>query len=151
MAPTKIANVTRGTVRGAGLHDLVKFTIRATPLPQAIFEFIFENLSTLKLLHQDQKSKESTENDLVDSEDEGEDSSGGAARKATASPTVFWLALEEKCKASGGEWEDITDRIWAFGPQRAGGCVLIDSRKTSTPHSLVFVAYCFAAHSFAVL
>ena len=40
----------------------------------------------------------------------------------------FWTSLAEKCKAAGGEWADIVENIWAFGPQRMGTCLLIDAR-----------------------
>jgi len=47
--------------------------------------------------------------------------------------------LEEVCKKAGGDWDKgIVDRIWAFGPLKAGGCLLIDARKNvKTPRSYV--------------
>jgi ribosome assembly protein 1 len=139
MAPPKISNAARGTARGAGLNDLVKFTIRASPLPQVILGFLLENLGTLKSLQQEYKSRDAgIIHDTVDPEDEDTNISGDIARKPLVTPAQFWAALQEKCKEVGGEWQNITDRIWAFGPSRAGGCVLVDSRKSSTPHSSVF-------------
>lgn len=35
----------------------------------------------------------------------------------------------------GGEWADVVDRVWAFGPQRVGSCMLIDSRPGVTSTS----------------
>ncbi|KAF7768579.1 hypothetical protein Agabi119p4_7822 [Agaricus bisporus var. burnettii] len=57
-------------------------------------------------------------------------------RNPSVKPEQFWDALQDKCKEVGGEWEGITDKVWAFGPQRAGGCLLIDARKPKTLTSL---------------
>ena len=58
------------------------------------------------------------------------DGSGETFRKPTVRPEQFWTALEEVCKKAGGDWDKgIVDRIWAFGPRKAGGCLLVDARK----------------------
>jgi len=55
-------------------------------------------------------------------------------------PTVrteqFWDALQAKCEDAGPEWAGIVDNIWALGPQGAGECLLIDSRKDQERQSL---------------
>lgn len=137
MPPPKVANAPRGTVRGASSHDLVTFTIRAVPLPAPILEFILDNLAILRRLQRERKSKEGRAQDGAEAEEEQEeegeeeeDVQADVARVPTVKPDQFWMALEEKCKAAGGEWVDVADKVWAFGPQGAGGCLLIDARKT---------------------
>lgn len=133
----KTAGAPRGTIRGASSNNLVTFTIRASPLPPVILDFILENLVTLKKLQQDRKARDSqATQDLADAEEQdGVDVHGDIVRKPTVKPDQFWAALSEKCQEAGNEWENITERIWAFGPQKAGGCVLIDARTSPVSHS----------------
>lgn len=125
MAPIKLPNASRGTIRGASIHGILNFTIRASPLPQVILEFILENIVTIKKLQVDQQDHSQ------DEDEEGVDMYGDIVRKPTVKPAQFWDALRLKCGEAGGEWEGIVDKIWAFGPQKAGGCLLIDARKPS--------------------
>jgi ribosome assembly protein 1 len=130
MAPTKTPGAPRGTIRGTSSHGIVNFTIRAAPIPAVILDFILENLVTFKKLydrsiqHQQQNGHPSDE-----LEEEGTDLYGDVIRKPSVTQDQFWEALHEVCKSAGGEWENITDKIWALGPRSAGGCLLIDARK----------------------
>lgn len=135
MAPPKTPNTPRGTMKGTSSQQVVSFTVRAAPLPAALLEFILANIEVWKvLLHvramqQGQKAREEEEDEV--------DISGGVVRKPTVTPEQFWDAFEAKCKEVGGEWRDIADRLWAFGPNKAGGCLLIDSRDSKYPVSYV--------------
>ncbi|KAF7299201.1 hypothetical protein MIND_00868800 [Mycena indigotica] len=132
MAPPKTPNATRGTMLGTSSQGVVSFTIRASPIPRPILDFILQNLAILKTLQQ--TGKGSTE------EQDGDDEQaniidGTVMRKPSVQPEKFWTTLHEKCTQVGGEWIDVVERIWSFGPQNAGGCILIDSRKSSAGHS----------------
>jgi ribosome assembly protein 1 len=73
---------------------------------------------------------------VEDAEDElGEDVQADVVRVPTVKPETFWAGLEEKCLAAGGEWANVADKVWAFGPQGAGGCLLIDARKGGVRNS----------------
>lgn len=134
MAPPKTPNALRGTIRGTISQNIATFTIRASPLPSLILEFILENLVTLKKLQQDRRQAEKV--DVPDVEDEeGVDIHGDIIRKPNVAPAQFWESLQAKFREAGGEWDNIVDKIWAFGPQGAGGCVLIDSRTSTTWHN----------------
>lgn len=130
MAPVKTPNAPRGTIKGTASNDLVKFTIRASPLPEAILRFILDNILTLKRLQHERKTGEAITEDLdgID-EEEGANLQGDLIRSPSVKAGQFWEVLDEICKSARGEWEDISERIWSFGPQRAGGCLLIDARK----------------------
>lgn len=133
MAPPKTPGLSRGTIKGSASHDLIKFTIRAVPLPQDILQFILDNIATLKRLqHEDRNGDISTGEEDDDIENEGANIHGDVIRRPSVRPDQFWDALDKVCGEAGGEWEGMAGRIWSFGPQRAGGCILIDARKT--PH-----------------
>jgi len=85
-----------------------------------LLDFLLDNARTLnKFLHDRQDGKADGDVDKYDD----------ILRKPTAKPEQFWDALRDKCKEVGGEWVGNDNRIWAFGPQGAGGCLLIDARK----------------------
>lgn len=160
MAPPKYSSK-RGLVNGSSAQGLVKFSIRATPLPKAILEFILDNTSVLKRLQRERMNalKNPTEDQDHDKETDDDanpershDDSGETFRKPTVRPDQFWTGLEEVCKRAGGDWDKgVVDKIWAFGPHKAGGCVLIDARKNiKTPNSyaLLFLPSTILTHSF---
>lgn len=143
MAPPKTPNAPRGTIHGSSAHSLAKFTIRAVPLPEEILSFLRDNLLVLKRLQQERKmreqSSESSEAEQQKSSSEHQQSNddleegvsmyGDVYRKPTVRIEEFWSKLDSLCKKAGPEWQDISERVWAFGPQSAGGCVLVDARE----------------------
>ena len=147
MAPPKYSSK-RGLVNGSSTQGLVKFSIRSVPLPNPLLEFVLDNIPILKRLQRERKNalEGSTEAENHDNEDDDNDDrersydgSRETFRKPTVRPDQFWTALEEVCKKVGGDWDKgVVDRIWAFGPLKAGGCLLIDARKNAeTPKSYV--------------
>jgi ribosome assembly protein 1 len=135
MAPPKTVNAPRGTIRGTTSQNHIRFTIRTVPLPKDILEFILDNLAPLKML---QLERSSGRSHITADDDIEFDVLEDTLRRPSVKPEQFWAALTEKCKLAGGHWEGMADKIWAFGPQKAGGCILVDSRNTSTPQSSVF-------------
>ncbi len=137
MALSKTPGAPRGTINGAISHDLVKFTIRATPLPPAILDFILQNQITIRNLVNNEGTEQ---HGKYDSDGNAEQElvghvHGDVDRTPTVSTDKFWETLHEVCQSAGEEWKDLDERIWAFGPRRTGGCILIDGRQGSLPHS----------------
>jgi ribosome assembly protein 1 len=138
MAPPRTPNAVRGTIKGASTQNLVTFSIRSAPVPDVILQFLLHNLTTLRALQQDgqtDRDKSGSSIDIV-SESELVGVQGDVLYTPGVRADQFWNALEDKCNEAGGEWVNVSDRIWSFGPRHAGGCVLIDYRKDTTPLSL---------------
>jgi len=138
MAPPKYSSK-RGLVNSSSTQGLVKFSIRAAPLPKSLLDFVLDNISILKKLQRERRNALSgsvEDDDDADRERLHEDS-GETFRKPTVRPDQFWSTLEEVCNKAGGDWDErVVDRIWAFGPHKAGGCLLVDARKdVKTPNS----------------
>lgn len=138
MAPPKSGGK-RGTVQGAVSNGIIKFVIRAAPLPKDIFEFLRDNVMLLRRMQQEKQSNEGsagsknqTDGASDDAEDvddaEDADLQGEVLRRPTVRAEEFWPTLREMCKKAGGEWADVPERLWAFGPQNAGTCMLVDAR-----------------------
>ena len=158
MAPSKTSNATRGTIHGSSGHSVVKFIIRAAPLPSEILSFLQDNLLVLRKLQQEKKIREQSQSSEA-TEGESEHDQGGSSdqsqeddddkfdmeegvsmygdvyRKPTVRPEDFWSGLDSVCKKAGSDWKDVADKVWAFGPQSAGGCILIDAREGVLPNS----------------
>ncbi|KIY45516.1 P-loop containing nucleoside triphosphate hydrolase protein [Fistulina hepatica ATCC 64428] len=130
MAPPKTAGAPRGTIRGGAIQNTVSFTIRTAPLPRLLRDFILDNLTIIRNLARGRKD-DSGPNETIESEDELE-FQDEVIHNPTVAPDAFWDAFASKCKEVGGEWSTLpVERIWAFGPHGAGGCVLIDARSES--------------------
>lgn len=131
MAQPKTPGAPRGTVHGSSFQNLVAFTIRAAPLPDLVADFLRSNLTIVKRLLADRTRS-------VGVEDEAEEAAtiGDILRVPTIHPEQFWGTFQAKCEEAGPEWAGIVDNIWAMGPQAAGECLLIDSRKTQERQSL---------------
>ncbi|KAK0201837.1 P-loop containing nucleoside triphosphate hydrolase protein [Desarmillaria ectypa] len=135
MPPPKTTGSPRGTMKGVSSQGIATFSIRVCPLPKAILEFILDNLLVLKILERDHRSVDSA----TTSEEFDQnyvDVNGEIFRKPTVKVEQFWPTLNDVLGKVGGEWGNILDRIWTFGPQRAGACMLIDARKTGSVRSL---------------
>jgi ribosome assembly protein 1 len=136
-------------VNGSSAQGLVKFAIRAAPLPKSLLEFILDNIPILRWIQRERGNTAggSAEAHDQDGEDDGRDrtyhDSGETFRKPSVHPDQFWTALEGVCEQTGGEWDkSFVDKIWAFGPHNAGGCLLIDARKhIKTPNSYALPSF----------
>ena len=122
---------------GGSSSSIVKFTIRASPLPPTISDFVLQNLAILKQLQNDRKFKDTQETVDKVTEDPhfAGEMQGEIVKIPGVTPEKFWTTLDKICRQKGGEWADITERIWAFGPQKVGGCLLIDARQSTPPRS----------------
>lgn len=135
MAPPKTPNAARGTIHGTSHLDLVKFTIRALPMPAEIVAFLRANVSILKRLQFERAAADNAEDVEEDNESEQAAMSGDVVHAPTVRPDEYWDALSALCLKVGGEWADVVDSIWAFGPHGAGECLLIDGRMDGAPNS----------------
>ncbi|KAG7088583.1 hypothetical protein E1B28_012560 [Marasmius oreades] len=136
MAPTKSPGATRGTIKGSTSQGTINFTIRASPLPEPIRDFLLQNLATLKKVQHQLDHKADGQIGQLRAEEFVNENRGDITRDSEVRPDQFWTSLQHVCREVGGEWDNIVDRIWGFGPQRAGSCLLIDSRKLSGERSL---------------
>lgn len=131
MPPPKTPNAPRGTMHGSSAHGVVTFTIRATPLPEDITNFLQSNVSIMrKWLHEGHIQGK---NEMGEFAPEGETASEGEAiAEADSSqvPTVkyadFWPTLTKLCTEAGGQWVNLPARIVATGPHHAGPNVLLN-------------------------
>lgn len=136
MAPPKTPGTKRGTIQGAITNNLIKYTIRAAPIPTALVEFLRDNLATLKRMEQEQGTADGGPSTRENGyEEEDYDAQGEVTRKPSIKPEDFWRGLQEACQKAGGDWAEVVDRIWAFGPQKAGSCMLIDARPGGQPNA----------------
>jgi ribosome assembly protein 1 len=129
MAPPKTLGAPRGTIHGSCFQNLVTFSVRAAPLPGLIADFLRNNLTVVKRLLADWTRSDSATSEEVENEAEKAATIGDILRVPTVHPGQFWDAFQTKCEEAGPEWADIVDNVWAMGPQGAGECLLIDSRK----------------------
>lgn len=122
MPPSKVKGAARGTVHGTLLDGLVTFTLRATPLPPTVIDFLLTHTSSIARMVA-QRQDETTEE-----EEAREEREAGENQQETRAMNVeqFWSALEKLFSEAGGEWVGAAERIWCFGPKRIGANMLLD-------------------------
>lgn len=120
MHPSRSTLEARGRFAGSSVASLVNVTIRAALLPPKIVEFLQSHASTIAnlMVERDASREEETRIEGVPNASEG--------NVHVVGPKEFWIKLEALLKQAGGEWQDVADSIWAFGPKRVGPNMLID-------------------------
>jgi hypothetical protein len=110
----------RGRFSGSSVASLVNVTIRAALLPPKVVEFLQSQTNTIAnlMVERDASREEDARIEGVPNASEG--------NVHVVGPKEFWIKLEELFKQAGGEWQDVADSIWAFGPKRVGPNMLID-------------------------
>ncbi|KAK4046864.1 Cytoplasmic GTPase/eEF2-like protein (ribosomal biogenesis) [Microbotryomycetes sp. JL201] len=124
MVPSKHPEHPRGTFLGTVGSGLVKYSIRAVPMPPSITSFLTANMSTLKRLQQDRRGLVGQSR----ADDESDEARGDVTtdEMKPVKPEEFWTELDRVLKDSGKEWAGLADCVWAFGPRRVGPNMLID-------------------------
>lgn len=131
MAPPKTVGAPRGTVNGTVLNGLVKFRLRAMPLPKGVETFLLSQQGAIsKMLVRERGRKEGEEETDAQEGAEGQSADGeGLESQQEArqlSPEEFWTELERLLNKAGGDWIGAADRVWSFGPKRVGANLLLD-------------------------
>ncbi|KAJ7707159.1 hypothetical protein B0H16DRAFT_1633972, partial [Mycena metata] len=116
MAPPKTANAPRGTIHGNSSQNIVTFTIRASPLPRPILEFILQNVVVLKILQGGDADADAAEMD----EEDGSNIDGNIVRKPSVKPEEFWDALRGKCQEAGGSGRTLPSAYGRLGRRTPG-------------------------------
>ncbi|OXG24510.1 ribosome assembly protein 1 [Cryptococcus neoformans Tu401-1] len=131
MVSPKTAGAPRGTINGTVLNGLVKFRLRAMPLPEGVETFLLSQQGAIsKMLVRERGDKEDEEETDVQEGTEGgsAESEGpeGQQEARQLSPEEFWTELERLLNKAGGDWVGAADRVWSFGPKRVGANLLLD-------------------------
>lgn len=138
MPSPKIAGAPRGTVRLSVAQDVASLAIRVVPLPKVIVDFMAKNINTMRKLQTQESRSVAGSNEILEGlvlEDsftfEADDESIGSNLPIAD----FWAAFEKICQDKGGIWGNLVNRILAFGPNKAGTCLLVDQRSNDHVHS----------------
>jgi ribosome assembly protein 1 len=125
MAPSKAEGQPRGTVQSSAVGGMVKFRLRAVPLPATIAEFLLVNARTIRRLLQRDRQHDGT---AAGEEEAQETQQGEGAQAREVKMDAFWSKLSEVFDASGSQWKGLADQIWSLGPRKIGPNILIDAR-----------------------
>ena len=140
MAPPKTKDAARGTIHGTVQSGLVKYTLRARPLPAEVTAFLSTNVEALKRVVQKERELSNADASHMDEAAIDESSAQGGTdatqQLAKLAPADFWKQLEALFAKAGKEWQGVSSRIWAFGPRRIGPNILVDNLQTGRSRSM---------------
>ncbi|ORX86638.1 P-loop containing nucleoside triphosphate hydrolase protein [Basidiobolus meristosporus CBS 931.73] len=121
-------NDQRGVISMSTPNKMCTLKIRSMPLPPKVVKFLNKNINTLKRLSNEKDNKNSTNEEDVTAENITADIAGTSTIKQELSLAEFKEKLEHKFKKSGGDiWQGVVDKIWMFGPKRAGPNILVNN------------------------
>ncbi|CAZ83804.1 unnamed protein product [Tuber melanosporum] len=128
MSPPKDPNLPRGTVQVVTASKQVSIRIRIRPLPSRVTEFLIENIGSIKKLYSERRGSEEV---VVAAENEVSadlEESDGTQKVKVLSLREFKEGLKKSFEGVGQEvWNDVVEKIAAFGPRRIGPNLLIDA------------------------
>ncbi len=139
MAAPKDKNLPRGTVIGVTTSKQIGVRLRVRPIPTTVREFLIKNSSAIKRLYSERKAEE--EDPGTDHGNEYESSSfdGVAHTRGVEAGALTLADFRKELSASFEEntgdkevWQDVVDKIVAFGPRRVGPNMLIDATEAGT-------------------
>ncbi|KAG8686930.1 Cytoplasmic GTPase/eEF2-like protein (ribosomal biogenesis), partial [Ceratobasidium sp. 394] len=121
-------------MHGSSAHGAVNFTIRATPLPETITNFLQANVSIMRKWLREghvQDTQDSAEGETTASEGEAAvEADSDASQVPTVKYADFWPTFTKICTEAGAQWADLPGRVIATGPHHAGPNVLVNGANT---------------------
>jgi ribosome assembly protein 1 len=136
MNPLREKDLPRGTVVAETTSKQVGLRLRVRPLPDAVTEFLVRNAGAVKRLYAERRATEESKKQRDASNGSAEQTSDNAGVEEGVVETGKTLSLEEfkkqlttafaEVKSEKEVWQDVVDKIVAFGPRRIGPNLLID-------------------------
>jgi ribosome assembly protein 1 len=135
MAPPKNPELGRGGVLPVSPSKQLTIKLRVVPLPAEVTDFLTKNVGTIKRLQSERRAKieekataaaEETNESIESQEVENTES----LERNVLSLEDFKKELRKLFKAVNAEeelWQNVVDRIIAFGPRRIGPNILVDA------------------------
>lgn len=144
MAAPKNPELGRGGVLAVSPSKQLTVRLRIMPLPTPVTEFLTKHVGTIKRLQSEKRAKtddpkaevEAATNEGLEENHEEVENSEGRERLAL-SVEDFKKELRNLFSAVKDDvWQNIVDRITAFGPRRVGPNILIDATAANTCEKL---------------
>lgn len=147
MAPPKQPELGRGRILAVSPSKQLSIRLRVVPLPATVTEFFTKHIGTVKRLQYEKRSGVENQSDMEEANGALESTQQAEASDATGeSHEGRVLPLKEfrqelstlfsEVKDDQEMWENVVDRITAFGPRRVGPNVLVDATAVNTCEKL---------------
>ncbi|KAH7139082.1 elongation factor 2 [Dendryphion nanum] len=138
MNPPKDPNLPRGTILGVTSSKQISVRLRVRPLPPTVTEFLSKNASAIKRLYAEKRAEEERQRTGRDTPVEPAVAEDGIeeAEEVEIGHTLnladFKQQLRDAFKEVKGQrdvWNDVIEKIAAFGPRRSGPNILVDATR----------------------
>jgi ribosome assembly protein 1 len=144
MNPARDKDLPRGTVVAETTSKQISLRLRVRPIPAAATEFLIKNAGAIKRLYAERRATEESKRRKDDTEDSSQERNGDSAgvEEAGVVETGKALSLDEfktqltaaftEARGEKEVWQDVVEKIAAFGPRRVGPNLLIDATHGGT-------------------
>lgn len=143
MAAPKNPELGRGGVLAVSASKQLTVRLRIVPLPAEVTEFLNKHVGTIKRLQSEKRAKAGIKAEREEANEsveiQAEADSSEAREKNTMSQEEFKKELQKlfsEVKDDKELWQNVVDKITAFGPRRVGPNILVDATAASTSEKL---------------
>ncbi|EYE92969.1 GTPase RIA1 [Aspergillus ruber CBS 135680] len=139
MAPPNNPELGRGGVEAVSSSKQLTVRLRVVPLPEPVTEFFTKQAATIKQL-QSQKHAAVEDKAVEEANGNGAEETGDVSHEAQAGDVMslenfrkeLTRIFDEEVKENKELWQDVVDKITAFGPRRIGPNILVDATAVNT-------------------
>ncbi|KAF9891792.1 Cytoplasmic GTPase/eEF2-like protein (ribosomal biogenesis) [Aspergillus nanangensis] len=142
MAPPKNPDLGRGCVQTVSSSKQLTMRLRVVPLPPAVTEFLTKHIGTIKLLQSQKREAKSNEGSTgnaaattlqqIETTDATDEALEGSLLSLQDFKTELTQLFDNEITDDKELWQNVVDRITAFGPRRIGPNILVDGTKVNT-------------------
>ncbi|KAG8530411.1 uncharacterized protein KY384_004913 [Bacidia gigantensis] len=141
MTPLKDKDLPRGTIISDTNSRQITLRLRTVPLPVSVTTFLEKNVASIRRLYAEQKAQqEKRQASAAEHQDESDEELEQENESAEVNVDfVSVLEFREKLRtafaeanAENGMWNNVVDKIAAFGPRRIGPNILVDATPEGT-------------------
>lgn len=148
MAPPNNPELGRGGVEAVSSSKQLTVRLRVVPLPEPVTEFFTKQAATIKQL-QSQKHAAVEDKAVEEANGNGAEETGDVSHEAQAGDVMslenfrkeLTRIFDEEVKENKELWQDVVDKITAFGPRRIGPNILVDATAVNTSDKLYVPAF----------
>jgi len=143
MNPPKNKDLSRGTVIGVTTSKQITVRLRVRPLPVAVTVFLEKNAGPIRRLNSEKKAQGDGKAEATDTIEAANEEADDDEIPTADTGMLSLLDFREKLRTTFAEvkdeentWQDVVEKICAFGPRRIGPNLLIDVTHKGTCQTL---------------
>ncbi|KAF7718533.1 Elongation factor EF-Tu [Penicillium ucsense] len=144
MAAPRNSELGRGCVLSVSASKQMTIRLRVMPMPSVVTDFLSKHVGTIKQLQAEKRNAAESKtgsNPAVSESTQQDEATGAAAAGEIGEGNIMTMkefrdelkkVFEEEVKEEKELWNNVVERVIAFGPRRVGPNILVDATAVNT-------------------